>query len=66
MSAHAFREDYRQRCKECNTWRFAKYMWENYERHVIDSSEPRSKRPHRADLCQACLNGDFCVENDNK
>jgi len=66
VSAHAFREDYKQQCKVCNAWRFAKYMWNDYERRERGPEELCLKRPHRVDLCQACLNGAFCVERDNQ
>jgi hypothetical protein len=65
LSAHAFRNTYRQKCKACNAWSQPRYMWHNYDTGARDRdpSDPMAKdRPHHADKCEACRAG-VCTSN---
>jgi hypothetical protein len=67
LSAHAFRDEYRQQCKSCRVWSQPRYMWLNYERKDQsddddyngggDEKEERESKPHHADKCEACMAG---------
>lgn len=56
LSAHSFRDQFRQQCKTCRAWSQPRYLWVNYYENDKDErgEEERVTKPHHADKCEAC------------
>eukprot|EP01104_Vermistella_antarctica_P008466 TRINITY_DN211_c0_g1_i1.p1 TRINITY_DN211_c0_g1~~TRINITY_DN211_c0_g1_i1.p1 ORF type:complete len:341 (-),score=54.16 TRINITY_DN211_c0_g1_i1:223-1245(-) len=62
MSAHAFRDDFRQQCKNCDSWHFADTLWRSYENEA-DLGKGATKKPHLRDRCEGCQQG-ACLNSE--
>ena len=60
VSAHAH-SHFKQSCKECNIMVSPCCMWLNDKTQTRTFNKPESSKPHRADLCELCRSGHFCV-----
>ena len=59
VSAHAYKDTFKQGCRKCDVKMSPHIMWVSKERS--EKSQEKSTAPHDAKRCEACEAGIFCT-----